>query len=279
MTVDLNNTFNACSQLVEGDTQVKAFLEEHKDTQTLELVFNKQLQLQTYLEGTKEDWYLPTFNPDVPKNYNETKELIRFCKLHFDREYFELEDSLGGMSRGLKVASSIAKPWKSMHMELLNFKFSDLTEDDKNEVRMEFIDMLHFIAMYGLALGIDMNNLDKYYTNSHDVYKDKRENTNNEDIIDILLGFVPFYRFPGGVTCGKILSDIQNIKFGIDRHHEDIEFVLSLDESFGDIIEIYGLMIIEFLTIGSYLGLTSDDIKYLYTRKNLENFDRQERGY
>lgn len=158
-----NDTFNACAHLVESEEAIQQFLEEHKDVDTLSLILDKQLELQKFMEK-RDDWYLPHFDPKEEKTVGEMMRLLQFSKSNFDKEYFELEDAMGGMSNGAKEASAVNKPWKKDHVKYISKMFKDLSDDDVSEIKMEVVDMFHFFAMIMVTLGMTSEEVKYLYT-------------------------------------------------------------------------------------------------------------------
>lgn len=273
--MDKNNTFNSCAHLVEDEAKIEEFLEENKELTTMQLVLKKQLELQVFLEEFKGDkWYLPSFSKKDKSN-DDVFDLILFSKLHFDREYFEFEDSLGGMSRGLKDASSVTKPWKDLHYELIEQSINDLSQDDLYEVKMEMIDMLHFLAMIGLAVGVNADNIEDSLTVSMLLTMEESGVEVDEDMdnIDKIMKCLKEDDDEED-NIGYILESSQILKMLFDKY-----FTLLVDApQEHDSFYFQGLLRV-WLMMANLIGLTSDEIKYLYVRKNIENFDRQERGY
>ena len=159
--------FNACSHLVEPEKE-KALQQQYEDLlkqgkDPLEVMFENQLKLQMSLNEK-----LPEFNPD-PRDLTQDGTAGEVCdwvtrnRDCINDEMQELVVSLGQMSRGEKAANDIWKQWKAGHGEARNIKFSDFSDDDKLEVRMEFIDIFHFVINLGIGLGISPSDVFKLY--------------------------------------------------------------------------------------------------------------------
>jgi len=67
-------------------------------------------------------------------------------------ELHEMMDAVGGMHDG--VGNAAWKPWKSANQEARQGKISDLSERDLKELKMEWIDVMHFVFNAGLAIGV-----------------------------------------------------------------------------------------------------------------------------
>ena len=87
-------------------------------------------------------------------------------------ELHEMIDAVGGIKDG--VGNAAWKPWKSANSEIRKKKLSDLSDGDIKELKMEFIDVMHFVFNAGLVLGITPNELYNYYISKNE------ENWNRE---------------------------------------------------------------------------------------------------
>ena len=67
-------------------------------------------------------------------------------------ELHEMMDAVGGMHDG--VGNAAWKPWKAANPEAREKSLKDLSERDLKELKMEWIDVMHFVFNAGLALGI-----------------------------------------------------------------------------------------------------------------------------
>jgi len=76
-------------------------------------------------------------------------------------ELHEMMDAVGGIDDG--VGNAAWKPWKSANTDIRNKKLSDLSESDMKELKMEYIDAMHFMFNSGLALGVTPKELYNYY--------------------------------------------------------------------------------------------------------------------
>lgn len=76
-------------------------------------------------------------------------------------ELHEMADAVGGIDDG--VGNAAWKPWKGANAEVRKKKLSDLSESDTKELKMEFIDAMHFMFNNGLALGITPKEIYNYY--------------------------------------------------------------------------------------------------------------------
>jgi hypothetical protein len=77
---------------------------------------------------------------------------------------------------GIHTYPNCWKPWKSKHKEAMDRKFSELTEDELKELRMEWIDKLHFIMNEAIALGLTPETITDYYVakNRHNIERQQK---------------------------------------------------------------------------------------------------------
>ena len=102
----------------------------------------------------------------------------------FDWNYHAIQDelrevfnALGGMHDGIQ--SGVWKPWKSSHKkELHKMSYDKLSDRDKKELKMELIDIQHFI--FNLMISCDMTpeELMNYYY-SKNIENRRRNSTGN----------------------------------------------------------------------------------------------------
>lgn len=76
-------------------------------------------------------------------------------------EIHEMTDALGGIKDG--DGSAVWKYWKKSHEKYKNLKISDLSDDDKKELFMEWIDIMHFFFNYAASIGLDARTAYNYY--------------------------------------------------------------------------------------------------------------------
>jgi hypothetical protein len=81
-------------------------------------------------------------------------------------ELHEMVDAVGGISDG--VGNAAWKPWKSANAEVRQKKLSDLTEGDTKELKMEWIDVMHFVFNTGLAIGVTPKEFYNYYLSKNE---------------------------------------------------------------------------------------------------------------
>ena len=81
-------------------------------------------------------------------------------------ELHEMMDAVGGIDDG--KGNAAWKPWKSANPEVRKMKLSDLSEGDLKELKMEFIDVMHFVFNAGLAIGVTPSELYNYYLSKNE---------------------------------------------------------------------------------------------------------------
>ena len=125
--------------------------------------------------------------------------------------------------------------------EIQNFKFwKKNLQVDSDKIKEELIDILHFILSIGIESGFDMSKV-----NSPAVFE---RGGNLDDL------FLNFY--------------IDVLKFHIDYgENKEKDY------------ENYKWMINTFLNLVKVLGLTEEDIKHEYKKKNDKNIERQDNNY
>jgi hypothetical protein len=81
-------------------------------------------------------------------------------------ELHEMMDAVGGIEDG--EGNAAWKPWKSANAEIRNQRLSDLTPGDIKELKMEWIDIMHFVFNAGLAVGITPKEFYNYYLSKNE---------------------------------------------------------------------------------------------------------------
>jgi len=138
------NTDNICSGL-----EILDLFKDSKDTlgDILELQRDTQTKIYNYDFDTM--------------SLNDIKNFWLMNKHAEGDEDHEMFDALGGINDG--IGNAVWKPWKKDHPKASQMKLSDLTENDKKELVMEFVDKLHFFMNYAVSLGLDSKTIYNYY--------------------------------------------------------------------------------------------------------------------
>ena len=83
-------------------------------------------------------------------------------------------DAVGGIEDG--VGNAAWKPWKSTNPKVRKQKLSDLTPGDLKELKMEWIDVMHFVFNAGLAIGVTSDEFYNYYLSKNEENWDRQKN-------------------------------------------------------------------------------------------------------
>lgn len=135
------------------------------------------LDMQQSLQLAIHEKY-PQRVPDPTKlsTCGEILDWIRLQDEFIADETRELHTSLGGDSLG-REAAGVWKYWKANHEDLRNTKFCDLSEADQKAVKMEMIDIFHFVMCKFIGLGMDSNEIfELYYEKNAENFKRQEEN-------------------------------------------------------------------------------------------------------
>ena len=89
-------------------------------------------------------------------------------------ELHEMVDAVGGIEDG--AGNAAWKPWKSKNPEIRKQKLSDLTPGDLKELKMEWIDVMHFVFNAGLAIGVTSDEFYNYYRSKNEENWDRQKN-------------------------------------------------------------------------------------------------------
>lgn len=142
------NVDNSCSHLEIEDVFSNS-------ENTLSDLYNLQKDIQENVYGYDFDQLrskpLSEFRQFFDWNYHAIQDELR-----------ETFDALGGIKDG--IGNGVWKPWKkSYHEKAPNMTFNDLSESDKKELRMELIDIQHFLFNMMLASGLTPQDLMNMY--------------------------------------------------------------------------------------------------------------------
>ena len=89
-------------------------------------------------------------------------------------ELHEMMDAVGGIEDG--KGNAAWKPWKSTNPEVRNQRLSDLSPGDLKELKMEWIDVMHFVFNAGLAIGVSPKEFYNYYLSKNEENWNRQEN-------------------------------------------------------------------------------------------------------
>jgi hypothetical protein len=115
-------------------------------------------------------------------NFNELRngtleDFRRFFDWNFHSisdELREVFDALGGINDG--IGNAIWKPWKKDHHKIKTMSFNDLSEDDKKELKMELIDIQHFLFNMMLACDMKPEEIFNYYMAKNEENRNRQKN-------------------------------------------------------------------------------------------------------
>jgi hypothetical protein len=144
---DIRN-FQVCADLTVNDKWSEL---RQSGSDSLELIWTMQKSIQ-------EDVYGYNFN-EIQSNLGELKKFIDWNEEAIRDEDREFQAAL----TGIHTYPNCWKPWKSKHKEAFSRKLSDLTEDELKELRMEWIDKLHFFMNEAIAIGLTPDMITNYY--------------------------------------------------------------------------------------------------------------------
>lgn len=141
------NTDNKCADLEVEDLYSLS-------TSTLADMYNLQKDIQENVYGfdfkAMQEGSLEDMRKFFDWNYHAIQDELR-----------ETFDALGGIDNG--IGNAVWKPWKGDHQKASSMKFNEMTPSDLKELKMELIDIQHFVFNMMLAAGITPDELFNYY--------------------------------------------------------------------------------------------------------------------
>lgn len=157
------NTDNQCK-----DLKVRDYFEENGYGQTK----NSLEDLYSLQAGTQEMYFAKqgrkTFSDFT---IGDVVDFLMVTNHAIIDELHEMMDAVGGISDG--VGNAAWKPWKSANLKARQRKLSDLTEGDLKELKMEWIDVMHFVFNAGLAIGVTPKEFYNYYLSKNEANWDR----------------------------------------------------------------------------------------------------------
>lgn len=152
------NTDNQCKDLEVNETLYA------KSTTHLADIMNHQKEMQEQTYGFKfEDMTI--------------REVMNFWHVNTHAlidEIHEMTDALGGIKDG--SGNAVWKYWKKDFSKYDSLRVSDLSEGDKKELYMEWIDILHFFMNYAASIGLDAKTAYEYYMTKAEENKNRQKN-------------------------------------------------------------------------------------------------------
>lgn len=148
MENNTNKNFQECSHLEVEDVFSKS-------ANTLADLYNLQKDIQQNVYGydfeALRNGSLENFRRFFDWNYHAIQDELR-----------ETFNALGGMHDGIQAG--VWKPWKKSHKEQLpNMNYNSLSDRDKKELKMELIDIQHFLFNLMIASGMTAEELMNFY--------------------------------------------------------------------------------------------------------------------
>jgi hypothetical protein len=160
------NTDNKCKDLEVRDYYSEKLYDITENS--LEDLYNLQQKTQSmYFEkqGRK---------PFSEFNIGDVIDFLMVTNHAIIDELHEMVDAVGGIEDG--AGNAAWKPWKAKNPEVRKQKLSDLTLGDQKELKMEWIDVMHFVFNAGLAIGVTPKEFYNYYLSKNDENWNRQEN-------------------------------------------------------------------------------------------------------
>jgi len=115
-------------------------------------------------------------------NFKEMQEgplsgLAKFIFWNVQAQHSEIQeglDALGGIKNG--IGAGIWKPWKSNHKQASLMTFNEMSNSDKIELKMEYIDELHFLFNKMHAVGMTTEELFNFYFAKNEENRNRQKN-------------------------------------------------------------------------------------------------------
>lgn len=146
------NTDNECSSLKVDNVQYPDF----------DKVFEMQETLQRSLGYKFENMSLQ----DVVKFWFMNKHAL-------EDEISEMFDALGGIKDG--IGNAVWKPWKKQNRLTPFMTIQNLTEEDKKELLMEMVDILHFYVNFAISVGFTGSDIANAYVSKNQENHDRQK--------------------------------------------------------------------------------------------------------
>jgi NTP pyrophosphatase (non-canonical NTP hydrolase) len=155
----MSTNFQQCSHLLIEDSYKKS-------ENTLKDLIDLQKTIQSDVYGY-----------DFEQMRDKMSKLVDFWKwnqLAIQSELMEAFDALGGIQDG--IGNAVWKPWKKKHQDVQDMKLSDLSERDLKDLKMELIDIQHFLFNLMISVGMDAEEIFNYYVakNQENIERQKR---------------------------------------------------------------------------------------------------------
>lgn len=135
---------------------------------TLADVYNLQKDIQENVygydfEAMRNQMTLEQFRQFFDWNYHAIQDELR-----------EVFDALGGIDDG--IGNAVWKPWKKDHAKTAHTTYDEMSDSDKKELKMELIDIQHFLFNMMLAVGMTPDELFNYYFSKNKENRTRQKN-------------------------------------------------------------------------------------------------------
>lgn len=151
------NIDNTCKDLNITDWYNR---KKYKNNSSLDDLYNLQDKTQRMYFQKQNKHYFDSMN---------IGEIVDFMMINNHAiidELHEMTDALGGINDG--EGNAAWKPWKSKNTDIRKMKISDLSGNDLKELKMEWIDILHFVFNAALAIGLTSKDIYNYYLSKNE---------------------------------------------------------------------------------------------------------------
>lgn len=257
---------NKCYKLISlSEVKEKYKLEGLNLEEKLNLIFNTQKDLQIYIHK-------------IQNLYKLNKENLIKSDLLFDfviNQWIAIQDEFQELLKaigGEKYKSASWKWWKKDNKEFLDQTLKViLSEEEKEELKFEVIDLLHFYLNFAVLSSIISGKNPKFYiTISQKENRKEPFDVKGSEVITYLKEFL----FNKVSLFSTTLLQLHNLKRQEVLSDIDIPFLTSG-------LEIFVNRLLEYLITlwTDILKLEINDFFYYYLVKNFENINRQDRGY
>lgn len=155
------NIDNSCK-----DLEIEDVFSSSKNTLDDLMSLQKDIQENVYGYNFKKmrEQSLDDFRKFFDWNYHSIQDELR-----------ETFDALGGVKDG--IGNAVWKPWKkAYHEKAPRMKFSEMSEGDLKELKMELVDIQHFLFNMMLAVGMDAKELMNYYFSKNMENRNRQKN-------------------------------------------------------------------------------------------------------
>ena len=157
------NIDNQCKDLEVKDYYTEGDYPEHSSLADLYDLQAKTQKMYFDKQGRK---HFKDFNIGDVVDFLMVTEHAIVDELH------EMMDAVGGIDDG--VGNAAWKPWKGMHEAVRGKSLKDLSPGDLKELKMEWIDVMHFVFNAGLAIGVTPQEFYNYYLSKNEENWDRQ---------------------------------------------------------------------------------------------------------